>query len=42
MCHNSRPGYHAAKARYNKRLRLENARRKKLAARPKGKRKTTR
>jgi len=42
MCHNSRPGYREAKARYNQRLRLETARRKKLAARAKAKRKATR
>jgi hypothetical protein len=42
MCHNSRPGYRAAKARYNKRLRLETTRKKRLAARAKGKRKAAR
>jgi hypothetical protein len=38
VCQNSRPGYRAAKARYNKRLRLRVAKEKKSQTRAKGKR----
>jgi hypothetical protein len=38
MCHNSRPGYAEAKARYNQRVRQSAARKKKSGARRKAKR----